>query len=163
MDIRASLLAASIGLASACGGSAAAPSPAPTVSLPDGTYLLAVYSAGIGCVLSSFTQPAAPKSSVSTPVVVGPEGEGWHVGSGDAAAGSVEMRLARTAVGVEGKVWGTLTQPGVSVTLQHSVNGTANGPAPGVIGSVEGTVNYAGPSGTAFCATNLWSLTPEGR
>ena len=58
---------------------------------------------------------------------------------------------------VAGSAWGTLTQPGVSVTLQHDVNGTATGAA-GLVGSVEGTVNYSGSNGTAFCNTNLWSL-----
>jgi hypothetical protein len=161
MDLRASLLAASIGLASACGGSAAAPSPAPAVTLPDGNYLLAVYSAGIGCVLSSYGQPSGARNAVSIPVAVAAEGEGWHVNSREASRGSLTMRLEKTDVGVEGNAWGTLTEPGMTVTLNHSLSGTANGPSPGAIGSVEGTVNYAGSGGTAFCATNLWSLTPE--
>jgi hypothetical protein len=161
MDFRASLLAASIGLASACGSSAAAPSPAPAVKLPDGNYLLAVYSAGIGCTLSSFGQPSAARNAVSIPVAVGGEGEGWHVSAREASNGSLAMRLEPTDVGVEGTAWGTLTEPGMTVTLKHSLSGTANGPSPGAIGSIAGTVNYAGSSGTAFCATNLWSLTPE--
>jgi hypothetical protein len=72
------------------------------------------------------------------------------------------MNLSPTEVGVDGSAWGTLTQPGVSVTLQHQVTGTANGPSPGVVGSVAGTVNYAGSNGTMFCNTNLWSLTRRG-
>jgi hypothetical protein len=161
MDFRASLLAASIGLASACGSSTAGPSPAPAVTLPDGNYLLAVYSAGIGCSLSSFGPPTASKNAVSIPVAVGGEGEGWRVTSRSPSNGTLAMRLDRTEFGVEGNAWGTLTEPGMTVTLNHSLTGTANGPSPGAIGSVEGTVNYAGASGTAFCATNLWSLTAE--
>ena len=80
------------------------------------------------------------------------------------SAGSLAMTLAPTAVGVDGQAWGTLMQPGVSVTLQHQVNGTGtgSGAAEGVVGSVSGTVNYAGTSGTAFCTTNLWSLSRDG-
>ncbi len=161
MDFRGSLLAASIALASACGGSAAAPSPAPAVRLPDGNYLLAVYSADLGCVLSSFGQPSVTRNAVSISVGVAVEGDGWHVGSREPSGGSLAMRLDRTEVGVEGTAWGTLTQPGMTVTLNHSLSGTANGPSAGVVGAVEGTVNYAGSGGTAFCATNLWSLTPQ--
>ena len=71
------------------------------------------------------------------------------------------MTLARTDVGVNGSALGTARAARRARTLQHQVNGTANGPSAGVVGSVEGTVNYAGTNGTAFCATNLWSLTRE--
>jgi hypothetical protein len=145
-------------LAGACGGDSPV-QPTPAVNLPDGTYLLAVYSASIGCFVSTFNQGGAPNSAVSIPVVVAAEGDGWHVAARDASAGSLAMRLSRTAVGVDGSAWGTLTQPGVAVTLQHDVTGTANGPSAGLVGSVAGTVNYSGSSGTAFCTTNLWSLT----
>ena len=106
-----------------------------------------------------FGEGVSPGSAVSVPVHVVARDEGWHVGSAAASNGSLEMALSPTAVGVEGAAWGTLLQPGVSVTLQHQVSGTANGPASGLIGTVNGTVNYSGSTGTAFCSTNLWSLT----
>jgi hypothetical protein len=146
-------------LAGACGGDASPVQPSPAVHLPDGDYLLAVYSASIGCFVSTFNQGSPPNSAVSIPVAVAAEGEGWRVAARDATAGSLAMRLARTSVGVDGSAWGTLTQPGVSVTLQHDVTGTANGPSAGLVGALAGTVNYSGSSGTAFCTTNLWSLT----
>jgi hypothetical protein len=152
---------ASILLAAGCGGGGSPSAPAPVVNLPDGNYLLAVYSAGIGCFVSTFGQGGAPSSAVSIPVAVSADGERWRVAAREVSAGSLAMSLGRSAVGVDGSAWGTLTQPGVSVTLQHQVNGTANGPSAGVVGSVEGTVNYSGSTGTAFCNTNLWSLTRE--
>jgi hypothetical protein len=154
---------ASILLTGACGGagSPTKPAPVPPVSLPDGNYLLAVYSAGLSCLMATYGTGATPSSAVRIPVAVALDGDHWRVGSRDSAAGSLAMTLARTDVGVNGNAWGTLAQPGVLVTLQHQVNGTANGPSPGVVGSVAGTVNYAGTNGTAFCSTNLWSLTLE--
>jgi hypothetical protein len=152
---------ASILLAAGCGGDGPPSAPAHVVNLPDGQYLLAVYSSGIGCLVSTFGQGAPPVSSVSIPVAVAAEGDKWHVAARDASAGSLAMSLSPSAVGVDGAAWGTLTQPGVSVTLQHQVSGTPNGPSAGVVGSVAGTVNYAGSTGTAFCSTNLWSLTRD--
>ena len=111
--------------------------------------------------MATYGSGGTPGSSVRIPVAVALDGDHWRVGSRDSAAGSLTMTLARTDVGVNGSALGTLAQPGVLVTLQHQVNGTANGPSAGVVGSVEGTVNYAGTNGTAFCATNLWSLTRE--
>ena len=160
--MRVSVLA-SILLAVGCGGSGSptASAPVPPVSLPDGNYQLAVYSSGFNCVMATYGVGGTPGSSVRIPVAVALDGDHWRVGSRDSAAGSLTMTLARTDVGVNGSALGTLAQPGVLVTLQHQVNGTANGPSAGVVGSVEGTVNYAGTNGTAFCATNLWSLTKE--
>jgi hypothetical protein len=153
---------ASILVAAGCGaGSPAAPAPVPAVSLPDGNYLLAVYASGFNCTMATYGSGSQPGSSVRIPVGVAFDGDHWRVAARDTAAGSLAMSLARTEVGVNGNAWGTLTQPGVSVTLQHQVSGTANGGSAGVIGSVEGTVNYAGAGGTAFCSTNLWSLTRE--
>jgi len=151
---------ASLLLTGGCGGSAPS-APAPVVNLPNGHYLLAVYSAGIGCVVSTFGQGGAPASAVSIPVDVAADGDRWHVAAREAAVGSLAMDLSRNAVGVDGSAWGTLTQPGISVTLQHQVIGTPNGPSDGVMGSVAGMVNYAGSTGTAFCNTNLWSLTRQ--
>jgi hypothetical protein len=152
---------ASILLAAGCAGGGSPSAPATVVNMPDGNYLLAVYSAGIGCLVSTFGQGGAPSSAVSIPVAVAADGDKWHVAARDASAGSLAMRLSRSPVGVDGSAWGTLTQPGVSVTLQHEVTGTPNGPSAGIVGSVAGTVNYAGSTGTAFCSTNLWSLTRE--
>jgi hypothetical protein len=152
---------ASILVVAGCSGAGAPAAPAQVVNLPDGPYLLAVYSAGIGCLVSTFGQGAPPTSAVYIPVAVAADGDKWHVVARDSSAGSLTMSLARTAIGVDGAAWGTLTQPGVSVTLQHQVSGTPNGPNAGVVGSVEGTVNYAGSTGTAFCSTNLWSLTRD--
>jgi hypothetical protein len=146
-----------------CGGagSPSKPTPLPPVTLPDGNYQLAVYSSGFTCIMSTFGNGGVPSSAVRIPVAVALDGDHWRVASREVAAGSLTMMLARTDAGVNGNAWGTLAQPGVLVNLQHQVNGTANGPAPGVVGSVTGTVNYAGSSGTAFCSTNLWSLTQE--
>jgi hypothetical protein len=154
---------ASIVLMAACGGSGSPsrPSALPPVTLPDGNYQLAVYSSGFTCIMSTFGNGGVPSSAVRIPVAVALDGDHWRVASRDSAAGSLTMTLARTDAGVNGNAWGTLAQPGVLVTLQHEVNGTANGPSPGVVGSVAGTVNYAGANGTAFCSTNLWSLTQE--
>src|SRR4051794_30830687 len=152
------LILTSLLLLAACGGSAPG-APSPAVSLPDGDYLLAVYSNGLACSILTFSQGVSPGSAVSARVHVAAAGEGWHVGSLAVESGSLEMALSRNAVGVEGSAWGTLLQPGVSVTLQHQITGTANGPASGLIGTVAGTVNYSGINGTAFCSTNLWSLT----
>ncbi len=162
MHIRIVVLA-SILLAAGCGGSGAPAAPAlvPPVSLPDGDYLLAVYSSGFGCIMAMYGSGGPPTVAVRIPVAVALDGDHWRVGARDTAAGSLAMSLARTDVGVNGNAWGTLTQPGVLVTLQHQVSGTANGPSAGVVGSVEGTVNYNGTNGTAFCSTNLWSLTRE--
>lgn len=152
------------GLSSACGGSGSPGSPSPRVSLSDGSYLLAVYSSALSCFMATFNQGAAPNSSVRIPVSVRREGDQWRVVSRDPAGGSLAMTLAPTAVGVDGQAWGTLVQPGTSVTLQHQVSGTGTGrgAAEGVVGSVSGTVNYSGTMGTAFCTANLWSLSREG-
>ena len=75
---------------------------------------------------------------------VAADGDHWRVASREPSAGSLAMSLERSAVGVDGSAWGTLTQPGISVTLQHQVSGAADGPSAGVVGSVAGTVNYAG-------------------
>jgi hypothetical protein len=160
--MRLSVLA-SILLAVGCGGAGgpAAPSPVPAVSLPEGDYQLAVYSSGFGCIMATYGSGGTPGRAVRIPVAVALDGDHWRVASRDSSAGSLTMTLARTDVGVNGNAWGTLAQPGVLVTLQHQVSGTANGPSAGVVGSVEGTVNYAGTTGTAFCSTNLWSLTKE--
>ena len=152
---------ASILLAIGCGGAGAPAAPAPVVNLPDGPYVLAVYSSGIGCLVTTFTQGGQPVSSVSIPVSVAADGSRWHVASREPSAGSLAMSLERSAVGVDGSAWGTLTQPGVSVTLQHQLTGAPMGPSAGIVGSVAGTVNYAGSTGTAFCNTNLWSLKRE--
>jgi len=153
------LALASMVLFAACGGRPAPGAASPAVSLPDGDYRLAVYSNGLACSILTFGEGVSPGSAVSVSVHVVARDEGWHVGSAAASNGSLEMALSPTAVGVEGAAWGTLLQPGVSVTLQHQVSGTANGPASGLIGTVNGTVNYSGSTGTAFCSTNLWSLT----
>jgi hypothetical protein len=154
---------ASILLAASCGGagSPASPAPVPAVSLPEGNYQLAVYSSGFNCIMATYGNGGSPSSAVRIPVAVALDGDHWRVASRDSSTGSLTMSLARTDVGVNGNAWGTLAQPGVLVTLQHQVSGTANGPSAGVVGSVEGTVNYAGTNGTAFCSTNLWSLTRE--
>ena len=154
------LTLASLLLLGACGGGRSAPGgPSPAVSLPNGEYVMAVYANGLACSILTFGQGVSPTSAVSVPVNVLAQGDGWHVGSLAAERGSLEMALSRNAVGVEGAVWGTMLQPGVSVTLQHEISGTANGPVSGLIGTVAGTVNYSGATGTAFCSTNLWSLT----
>jgi hypothetical protein len=153
------LTLASLLLLAACGGRSAPGAASPAVSLPDGDYLLAVYSNGLACSILTFGQGVSPGSAVSVPVHVVAQGEGWHVGAATASSGSLEMALSPNAIGVEGAAWGTLLQPGVSVTLQHQVSGTANGPASGLIGTINGTVNYSSATGTAFCSTNLWSLT----
>jgi hypothetical protein len=160
MRFRLAVLALSA-LVSGCGGSSAdSPgSPSPNLSLPDGDYLLAVYSSGFGCVVSSHGQGGAPNSAVQIPVSVSRDGDDWRVTSREQAAGSLAMTLVPNAVGVDGNATGTLVQPGVSVTLQHQVTGTGSGAADGLVGSVNGTVNYAGASATAFCSTNLWSLS----
>ena len=154
---------ASILLMVGCGGagSPSKPSPIPSVTLPDGNYQLAVYSLRLSCIMATYGTGGTPSSAVRIPVGVSLDGDHWRVSSRDNATGSLTMMLARTDAGVNGNASGTLAQPGVLVTLQHQVNGTANGPSPGVVGSVEGTVNYAGTNGTAFCSTNLWSLTLE--
>jgi hypothetical protein len=151
-------------LAVGCGGRSGGlmpTDPAPAVTLPPGAYRLAVYSAGIGCMTLTFGQGALPGASIRIPVAVASDGEHWHVASRDDAAGSLEMDLAPNVVGVNGQAWGTLTQPGMSVTLQHQVSGSPNGPAAGLVGSVTGPVSYDGAAGSVYCTTNLWSLTVE--
>lgn len=154
---RPALMLASLLLLAACGGAAAPNAPSPTLALPNGEYLLAVYANTLACSILTFGQGVSPGSAVAIPVQLSADGEGWRVSSREAAAGSLAMTLSRNAVGVEGAAWGTL--PGVSVTLQHQISGTSNGPASGLNGIVAGTVNYSGSTGTAFCSTNLWSLT----
>ena len=150
-------------LASACGSGSGSPvAPGAKVSLPDGNYLLAVYSSGFGCLVASYGQGGTPNSAVQIPVWVSRDGGEWRVASREQGSGSLAMSLAANAVGVEGQASGTLVQPGISVTLQHQVNGTGSGASDGVVGSISGTVNYAGTSGTTFCSTNLWSLSREG-
>jgi hypothetical protein len=156
---RRALTLASLLLLAACGGASAPAAPSPTVILPDGEYLLAVYANGLACSILTFGPGVSPGSAVSIPVRVSGEGDGWRVNSREAATGSLSMTLSRNAVGVEGAASGTLLQPGVSVTLQHQISGTSNGAASGLNGTVAGTVNYSGSTGTAFCSTNLWSLT----
>ena len=162
MRFRIGILALAV-MGSACGGSGSgAPvSPSPRVSLPDGDYLLAVYSSGFGCVVASHGQGGAPHNSVQIPVEVSREGDQWRVASRERAVGSLAMTLVSNAVGVDGQASGTLVQPGVSVTLQHQLTGTGNGASDGAVGSISGTVNYGGSAATAFCSTNLWSLSRE--
>jgi hypothetical protein len=131
------------------------------VTLPAGNYRLAVYSAGIGCITLAFGHGPVAGASIRIPVAVSSEGEHWHVASREEASGSLEMDLAPNVVGVNGQAWGTLTQPGMSVTLQHEVSGTPNGPAGGLVGSVAGPIRYEGAAGNVYCPTNLWSLTVE--
>ncbi|MEO7788751.1 MAG: hypothetical protein ABIX28_04170 [Vicinamibacterales bacterium] len=157
--LRRALTLASLLLLAACGGPATATAPSPAVALPDGIYLLAVYANSLACSVVLFGQGVPPGSSVAIPVNVAAAGEGWRVGAHDAITGSLVMTLSRSAVGVEGSASGTLLQPGMSVTLQHQISGMANGPALGVNGTVAGSVNYSGATGTAFCSTNLWSLS----
>src|SRR4051812_27701919 len=97
------------------------PTDPPAVTLPSGNYRLAVYSAGIGCSTLTFGQGPLAGASIRIPVGVSSDGEHWHVASRDNAPGSLEMDLAPNVVGVIGQAWGTLTQPGISVTLQHQV------------------------------------------
>ena len=156
---RRGLTLASLLLFAGCSGGSAPGAPSPAVSLPDGDYLLAVYANGLACSILKFGDGVSPGSAVSITVRVSGEGDGWRVGSREPASGSLAMTLSRSGVGVEGAASGTLLQPGVSVTLQHQVSGAPSGPASGLIGTVAGTVNYSGATGTAFCSTNLWSLT----
>ena len=159
MDWRTGVLALAV-LASACGGASTSPAaPSPAVSLPDGTYQLAVYSSGLSCLMVTYNQGSAPVSSVQVPVWVGVDGDHWQVTSREATNGSIAITLTRNGTGVSGTATGTLTASGVSVTLQHQLNGNPNGSAEGIVGFVAGTVNYASAGGTAFCSTNMWSLT----
>jgi hypothetical protein len=160
--MRVSVLA-SILLAVSCGGSGSptASAPVPPVSLPDGNYQLAVYSSGFNCVMATYGSGGTPGSSVRIPVAVALDGDHWRVGSRDSAAGSLTMTLARTDVGVNGSALGTLAQPGVLVTLQHQVNGTANGPAAGVVVRRRNRELRRAPTAPLLPATNLWSLTKE--
>ena len=77
---------ASILLAAGCGGAKAPDAPTPVVNLPDGSYVLAVYSSGIGCLVTTFSQGALPTSSVSIPVSVAADGDRWRVASREASA-----------------------------------------------------------------------------
>jgi hypothetical protein len=162
MRFRIGVLALAV-VASACGGSGSGSpaSPSPKVNLPDGSYLLAVYSSGFGCVVASHGLGGAASNAVQIPVKVSRAGDEWRVTSREPIAGSLAMTLVANAVGVDGEATGTLVQPGMSVTLQHHLNGTGSGASDGVVGSIVGTVNYAGTGATAFCSTNLWSLSRE--
>jgi multidrug efflux pump subunit AcrA (membrane-fusion protein) len=155
------LALASLVLLAACGGGSASPvAGSPPVTLPDGDYILSVYSTGLTCVMVTYGSAAAPNVSVGVPVRLAADGDRWHAASRDPARGSVQLTLARNHTAVTGTASGTLTPEGTSVTLQHQISGTATA-SDGIIGSVEGTVNYASAGGTAFCSTNLWSLKPE--
>ena len=71
------------------------------------------------------------------------------------------MSLERSTVGVDGSAWGTLTQPGMSVTLQHQVSGAAYGPSPGSSARWQALSTTPERRAAAFCNTNLWSLKRE--
>jgi hypothetical protein len=162
MAWRIGILALAV-LTSGCGGSSDSPTaPTPTVTLTDGNYQLAVYSSTLSCLMVTYSNGATPTSAVQVPVWVDQDGDHWLVNARDDASGSIAITLARNGPGVSGMASGTLTSPGVSVTLsQHQLSGTANGAAEGVVGNVAGSVSYASAGGSAFCSTNLWSLTRQ--
>jgi len=148
-------------LASACGGGSSPSSPVapgPSLSLPEGTYQLAVYSSEFSCLMVGYGSGGPISSHVDIPVSVAVAGDKWQVNAIDSSRGSLAITLAKTGAGVSGMAVGTLLAPGVAVTLQHQVSGAPNGANAGVVGAVAGTVNYASAGGTAFCSTNLWSL-----
>ena len=79
-----------------------------------------------------------PGNSVRIPVAVALDGDHWRVGSRDSAAGSSDHDPRAHRRRRQRQRPGDARAAGRVVTLQHQVNGTANGPSAGVVGSVEG-------------------------
>ena len=155
------LALASVVLISGCGAGPPSPTAASSaVTLPDGDYVLSVYSTGLACLMVTYGSAGAPSVAVGVPVRLAGDGDQWRAASRDPALGSIQLTLTRNHTAVSGTASGTLTPEGTSVTLQHQVSGTATA-SDGIVGSVAGTVNYASAGGTAFCSTNLWSLKRE--
>lgn len=155
-------LAAALCALTACGSTATTPTTTTAFALDAGNYTLKL--SGSGICSSSGTGPREGSASVT----VTRDGTTWTVRS--VQAGDTFFGSFTTDNAAPGMVWGSINnnlsgESGMTIATGASLTG--NNPSKNVAGgpvttqSLSVALYFSQPSGTGFCTTGTWTLTPR--